>query len=195
MAIRSTGGDRASLMISVAGSPIARTESTSNPSARSSCSSVREILAVLLHLFALLQFELLEISRRPAVGHVHQQQLRFRAAAPADGCAAGWFDRSRDFPPEQGLSYTCGAPPKNQPRKVCTSSQALSDAIMIAMNQARHFTVRPFDELAHLQLVAREHDQRKDREAQLQAQDHLAEHEQIRRALLASTCSSRSPPE
>ena len=40
------------------------------------------------------------------------------------------------------------------------------------------------DELAHFQFVTREHDQRKDGEAQLQAQNHLAEHEQIRRARL-----------
>ena len=57
--------------------------------------------------------------------------------------------------------------------------------MMIGDQPGQHFDPKRIDELAHLDLVAREHDQREDGEAKLQAQDHLAKHEQLRRAAFA----------
>ena len=65
-------------MISSEGSPRARTASQVKPSSiNSRCRSSR-VHAVLFHLFAFGQFQLIKISRHPAVGNMDQQKFRSR---------------------------------------------------------------------------------------------------------------------
>ena len=74
MAISSTGSVRASLMISVEGSPMASTELTWKSFRLQLLLEGREVSPVLFHLFAFAQIKLLEIARRPAIGDMHQHE-------------------------------------------------------------------------------------------------------------------------
>src|SRR5205823_833141 len=49
-----------------------------NSSRQQPASSFLQITAVALHLLGFTQFQLVEVTRHPAVSHVHQQQLRMQ---------------------------------------------------------------------------------------------------------------------
>ena len=68
---------------------------------------------------------------------------------------------------------------------VCTSSHTLRLAMSRPDRPRQHFEPHRIGERAHLHAVRREHDERKDGERELQAQNHLAENEELRRSALA----------
>src|SRR5206468_1330659 len=85
----------------------------------------REIVAVVLHLLRLSQLQLIEIPRRPSVGHVHEMQLRANQRRELTDViqnrlvGGGMLDGYENMAVHRQAS-------------VCTSSHALSAAMITA---------------------------------------------------------------
>jgi len=71
-------------------------------------SGLHKIVPVVLHLLRLREFELLEIPRHPAVGHVHEQQLRVEPFGQLGDVRQEAFVRAAVFQSNENLAIHGG---------------------------------------------------------------------------------------